>query len=75
MGIRITSTESKTAIYDSVSGFAFGPVFDSDLEAEEFIEFAEKRLNKDLRTATDRELEEVYSAFLAAKDMTINGRI
>ena len=66
MGLRLTSMEQKVALFDSTSGFAFGPVFDTELEAEAFVEFAEKRLNRDLRTVTDREFEEVYAAFLIA---------
>ena len=35
MGCRLTSTEGKVAMFDSVSGIAFGPVLDQD-EAEDF---------------------------------------
>ena len=37
MGVRITSVEAKCALFDSVSGLAFGPVFDSWLDAEAFL--------------------------------------
>ena len=40
MGVRITGAEGKTALYDSVSGFAFGLVFDNNEEADDFLEFA-----------------------------------
>lgn len=36
MGVRILAAEGKTALYDSVSGTAFGPVFDDEHEAERF---------------------------------------
>ena len=64
MGIRLTTQEDKVALFCSTSGFAFGPVFDRVGEAEDFLAFAEARLNKDLRIATDQELEEVYASFL-----------
>lgn len=64
MGIRLSSIEGKVALFDSVSGFAFGPIFDKEGEASDFLDFAEARLNKDLRMATDQELEEVYASFL-----------
>lgn len=64
MGVRFTTQEGKVALFDSVSGFAFGPVFDRVADASDFLDFAEARLNKDLRMATDQELEEVYASFL-----------
>lgn len=68
MGIRLSSVHNKVAIFDSVSGFAFGPVFDTDQEADDFVAFAERRLDKDLRTATVREIEEVFGTFLMANE-------
>lgn len=37
MGVRLTSQEEKTALYDSVTDMAFGPVFDSLDAAETFL--------------------------------------
>ena len=36
MSTRITSQEDKVCLYDSVTGMAFGPVFDSEPECEAF---------------------------------------
>ena len=60
MGIRITGDEGKTALYDSVSGFAFGLVFDNSEEANDFLEFAGKNEPRDLRVLSDSELEKLY---------------
>ena len=38
MSVRVTTTEGRAALYDSVTDVAFGPVFDSDEDAEEFLE-------------------------------------
>jgi len=44
MGVRITSQEDKVALFDSVTGHAFGPVFDSEWEAEEFTDWFQRRV-------------------------------
>ena len=64
MGIRITGDEGKTALYDSVSGFAFGIVFDSDEEADDFLEFAKANGTRDLRVLSDSGLERLYSKWV-----------
>jgi hypothetical protein len=38
MGVRVTDREH-VAIYDSVSGTAFGPVFNSDVQAWDFLQW------------------------------------
>lgn len=40
MSVRITSQESRAALFDSVSGWAFGPTFNTEEEAEDFRAFA-----------------------------------
>jgi hypothetical protein len=42
MAVRLTSTENVVALYDSTTGLAFGPIFDSDEDAIEFLEWLEK---------------------------------
>jgi len=37
MAVHIISDENATALYCSTSGYAFGPVFESRLEAEDFL--------------------------------------
>ena len=62
MGVRITDNRT-FALYDSVSGFAFGPTFDTEDEARGFVDFVTNRYGKDARTLTDKELEEAWAAF------------
>lgn len=57
MGVRTTSSENKVALFDSVTGRAFGPVFDSNDDIESFLEYAETMGTEDLRCSTDDELE------------------
>lgn len=42
MGLRLTADEGKTALFDSVSGWAFGPVFSDADQAEDFLRYAEQ---------------------------------
>lgn len=37
MGVRTTTGEQKTALYDSITDQAFGPVFDTEEEADLFL--------------------------------------
>lgn len=61
MGVRDTSTERKVAMFDSVTGFAFGPVFDTEADLEEFMEWWDETSNRDLRDLSDAELEEALA--------------
>jgi hypothetical protein len=64
MGVRITSIEGKVALYDSVSMTAFGPVFDDDMDAEDFLGYVEKHTNgADLRALPHERIEELHSAW------------
>jgi len=58
MSVRITTRE-QAVLYDSVNGIAFGPVFDSQLEASDFVEW----LPKDARIYTSADLVELYVDF------------
>jgi len=58
VSVRITSRE-QAVLYDSVNGIAFGPVFDSQLEASDFVEW----LPKDARTYTQADLAFLYFEF------------
>jgi hypothetical protein len=72
MGIRFVIDEPrrKVALFDSTSGFAFGPVLEDEDEAEAFVDFAEIYAaglgweQHDPRAFTSRQLEDVYAAFL-----------
>jgi hypothetical protein len=56
MGIRTTESDPRVALYDSVSGFAFGPTFDTGEEAERFLRWYRNSYLDDLRTLTHKEL-------------------
>jgi hypothetical protein len=48
MGVRVTEIEGKAALFDSTTNLAFGPIFDSASEAEEFLNWlAEKEKNEE----------------------------
>ena len=44
MGVR-TTDRAAVAMYDSVTGQAFGPVFDSTSDADDFLEWLTERMN------------------------------
>lgn len=43
MSVRITSAEDKVALFCSTTDQAFGPVFDSESDAKEFLDWLERR--------------------------------
>jgi hypothetical protein len=61
MSVRLTSTEGKVALFDSVTEWAFGPVFDSVAQADDFLAFTAE--GQDLRTLSDRQLEQLLAAW------------
>lgn len=72
MGIRIISDPAATsdgaAMYDSVSGWAFGPVFADREEAERFLEWAPTQTNVDLRAMPAEGLEQLFADFRASEE-------
>lgn len=68
MGVRIISGLSEgtpmAAIYDSVSGFAFGPTFESMHQAVAYLSFVKGRHDQDIRQLADPELEKAMKEFL-----------
>lgn len=66
MGVRITGQEGRVALYDSVSGFAFGPTFEDEDEAQAFLEWWEANGDgRDLRALSDPELEDTAATYAA----------
>jgi len=78
MSTRITDDEGKVALFDSSTGFAFGPVFDSNSDADAFLEWLGKgeeegrtfhegrtRFIADPRKYRSRELQELVSLWQA----------
>lgn len=65
MGVRITSDEDKAALFDSVSGWAFGPVFDNSDEADDFLTYCESAELPDLRTMSEPDLMNAHEKWAA----------
>ena len=68
MGVRTTWDESRVAIYDSVSGFAFGPTFADADDAVSYLDYLNDVTDLDPREQTDRQLEGFLSGWLDACD-------
>src|SRR5215469_1251870 len=49
MGIRNTERDFAVAIYDSATGFAFGPTFESGDEADAFLQWTDEVEPRDIR--------------------------
>ena len=58
----MTADGSKVAMYDSVSGFAFGPTFDTEGDAESFLEWCPH----DARTYSETQLKALYETWQEA---------
>lgn len=70
MGVRFTTNEGVTALFDSVSGWAFGPVFEDSEQSQDFLDFHEKtddRHADDLRSYTIADLESLHKEWLQAR--------
>lgn len=61
------------AMFDTVTGWAFGPTFDGRGEARRFLAFADGQLGPDreVRNLSGVELEELYRAWLRSEDRTV----
>jgi len=55
MSVRLTSSDRRVALFDSVTGVAFGPTFADEDEAEAFLRWAAGRI-AELRRASDADL-------------------
>ena len=49
MGVHSTGREGRVAMYDSVTGIAFGPTFDSQDDLESFERYVESKIDFELR--------------------------
>jgi hypothetical protein len=67
MGVRI-SDDKHVCLYDSTTGKAFGPVFGSVGDAEEFIEYAFGRGIDDLRMIGPRKMKRTHDAWVKEND-------
>lgn len=64
VSVRTTMTEGTTALYDSTTGVAFGPVFDSEADAVSFLEHLTEIGERDPRVIPAAELAELAREFL-----------
>lgn len=62
MSQRITSG-TQCSLYDSVTGFAFGPVFENEAQAEAFLKFAAEEGFSDLRPLKDNTIDGMWADF------------
>lgn len=67
MGVRVTANEGKAALFDSTSGLAFGPVFDSADEATEFLEHLTEIGERDPREIAAGELARLHAEWDAER--------
>lgn len=63
MGVRLTSQEGKTALFDSVTDTAFGPVFNSKAEAEGFLGWLSESWGTDPRDYAPNDLQGMVDAY------------
>lgn len=64
MGVRVTDIDN-VAIYDSVTGFAFGPTFNCEDAAGDFLSWLDSNDEKDPRLMTNSELESKFGEWVS----------
>jgi hypothetical protein len=57
-------------MFDSTTGCAFGPVFDSAVELDDFLEFADLVEPRDLRVVSSHELDALVLQWRGARART-----
>lgn len=71
MSVRLTTRDgitSNVALYDSVTGIAFGPLFESEDDADDFLTHLETIGERDPRIIAAAELCELAREFLDDRD-------
>jgi hypothetical protein len=66
MGVTHTASDPAVALYDSVSGYAFGEVFTNADDAESFLAYANEHESRDLRILSAADLEKLRKAWADA---------
>jgi hypothetical protein len=74
MGVRITNG-TEAVLYCSTTMWAFGPVFEDQDAAEEFLTWTRSNVEGDLRLLTDAELEKVAAEWRAAREANLAARV
>ena len=69
MSLRYSSREDVVCLFDSVTEWAFGPVFHSEEDAESFLEYAEALgvRDGDVRRLTNDQLTQMWDDYCKAK--------
>lgn len=62
MGVRILGGEDGACLYDSVTMWAFGPIFEDHEQAESFLQWLPAGI--DARTYSDKDLEAKHADFM-----------
>lgn len=68
MGVRITSGEKVVAIFCSTTGFAFGPVFDTEQDALDFLEHVHRIDGRDPRALSENELRALHRGWARTRE-------
>jgi len=68
MSVRLSTEENKTALFDSATGWAFGPVFDTQEEAEAFLAHLTSIGERDARHIPVGELVELALEWEAERE-------
>ena len=69
MSVRIAGSPLReSALYDSTTGWAFGPVFEDEGQAQRFLEFAAEQDEQDVRRLSEASLKKLHGEFVAAEE-------
>jgi hypothetical protein len=73
MGTWYTSREpQRTALYDTVTGWAFGPTFENPEQADDYVRFCEARPDvDDVRALSPGRLEDLHRDWLRARGQAV----
>lgn len=78
MGVRILAHEDTTGdreggavLFDSVTGWAFGPVFADEDEAESFLDWCREKGLRDVRELGGATLKAQYEQFLKGRGIDV----
>lgn len=68
MGVRVTTQDSKYALYDSTTAVAFGPVFDTLTDCDDFLQHLQDIGERDPRVIPVGELVELAEEWKAERE-------
>ena len=65
MGLRLSTDEDKVCLFDSVTDWAFGPVFNTETAADRFLEWASEQGTPDVRALLNVDLSALWDRYCA----------